>query len=273
MPWIDSSVSDAFFPHDYPTLIQEAPKKPTIAGTEYSDGILFALAATVNSLSNAYYLPASAYGPNSTFGPANISNTVNALFDTQAQLGDKSTAQLQANITNFYTSPDNSSVYSGSAFYIEKYAQIFSDMWFIIPVLVEAQLKLQAGWNNLYLYRQVYVNPAALASNPLNPVIESLHGNVVFNTFLPGYIPAANFTSNDTAMINFWVNTMVNFIKTGEPTTDNSWQPASAALPSKSLQVTMPSPHMVDSMVSDRMSFWQGIFAQYPSYNVMRGSP
>jgi len=263
-PYIDRD----FFPADYPTLIRQSPPKPTIIGFEQEDGLAFTLMSDQNSSFSSWSVPASAYP---TFGPSYISDFVKAVVARTSDFGSVAGA-VQAAVTNFYTT--GPSPWTGNAYYLQKYAQIITDLLFDVPALTEVQLKLNAGWNKLHIYHNVYVNNQTAGTTPENPVLEAYHNNAHMQMMGGFWIPPTPPTPNDYAQMAFLISSLVNFIKTGNPSVKSvEWTPATTALPTRSLQITQPCPSMANSMLTDRLTFWNGITANYTEYNIMRGNP
>uniref|UniRef100_F6ZUI8 Carboxylic ester hydrolase n=1 Tax=Ciona intestinalis TaxID=7719 RepID=F6ZUI8_CIOIN len=115
--------------------------------------------------------------------------------------------------------------------------EMFADMWFIIPSLLQANAHADAGHPTYFYYMtqaaKVFHSKEYVLSGELKPKVdfcECDHGDDLIYTF--GYphsttklAPVVKFTDEERKMSEQWMNYIANFAKTGNPNTGDKEVP------------------------------------------------
>ncbi|KAH7730880.1 CBN-GES-1 protein [Aphelenchoides avenae] len=264
-----------FFVKDYPELIEEAPKKPTMAGITNSESLLFSM---LRSRGRLKFTVAAMIFRNSTFhsiqipedptafGREQFDRFVRKVVAPEKLFGSKA-KEAQRKVSEFYLKNDNKQA-TDYRFYVERYLQLFSDLEFIVPTLIEARHKLEAKWP-VYLYRTDYFNAKSYPESlPVKGAFHAVEYPYVFGLPFPWAIN--EFDDNDSKFQRAFIDAIVAFIKTGSPSTDEfKWEKPDESLPLRFASLT-PTPSMEDWMYPDRLRFWTDL-TKWGGFDSVRG--
>jgi hypothetical protein len=161
-----------FFTNDPISLIQEAPPKRTLIGVTEMEclsfsqyigfvdtklpmallHIIYCISALLGSeeMRGGNYIP---IGKRANYGRNDFEQFVREIVAPEKAFGQEEAKIVQKRIIDFYLSENENS----SAFFLNKYTEIFTDAMFLIPCQQEARLKATEGWP-VYLYQTDYFN-------------------------------------------------------------------------------------------------------------------
>jgi hypothetical protein len=169
------------------------------------------------------YIPAA---KRANYGRNDFEQFVREIVAPEKAFGEEEAKIVQKRIIDFYLSEKENS----SAFFLNKYTEVFTDATFLIPSQLEARLKASEGWP-VYLYQTDYFNKkyypenipvkGELAINTTNNYYFNFKGSyhsmelpALFNIrFIPFLIEEDG--EDDLAFANVMLNAMTNFVKNG----------------------------------------------------------
>jgi carboxylesterase type B len=251
-----------FFTNDLPQLIKEAPKKPTMTGLALEEGLTWVI--------NPQYPNGLLPDEFETFGEERFIEFVKSQVALEKMFPTKF-KEVQNKIIKFYLQQNNPPSKKDYVFYLRKYAQLFSDIRYNLPVINEMRLKVSADWK-IYNYLTAYINRNAFPKEI--PIKKPLHGYEYPYIFNITSIPIGkkfDFDDDDREFTRILIETMVAFIKNGNPSTDDiDWQPASGDNNLRYLEIKPFSPEMKAPIFGDRLQFW-ALLTKHYEFDIIRG--
>ncbi|GMR31151.1 hypothetical protein PMAYCL1PPCAC_01346 [Pristionchus mayeri] len=138
-------------------------------------------------------------------------------------------------LVDFYAGEDDSG--KDSAFYVQRYSDLNSDLQFLIPMYQEIQLKIALGWPS-YLY--ILQHETKSFPREGSAVQGTYHGDELEH-FLNHRVmhPLKENKKEDFKFGTNFVSSMVNFIKTGDPSSPSlSWRQVTKTWPFQHASIT-----------------------------------
>ncbi|KAE9552805.1 hypothetical protein FO519_003992 [Halicephalobus sp. NKZ332] len=247
-----------FFPADFPELIKTAPKKPTMMGFTDQEAAYFTIMGQSKTL-NAFGIPRESF---SQYTLKNFTDAVEQIVAPKKIFGSKA-PELQKKIIDFYLK-DFEKNYEG---FLGAYSNLFSDLWFTIPGLWTAKAKTESGWP-VYLYFNDYYNKKMFGKEI--PVKGSMHANEY--PYMFGIFPVApfEFDDDDRKAQKVIVDTIVQFSKKSNPSTESFTWPLTTPENPFINAVIRPEPFVQDSLLKENLEFWNQLTEEY-DFNIVRG--
>ncbi|KAH7726174.1 CBN-GES-1 protein [Aphelenchoides avenae] len=249
-----------FFPKPAAELIKEAPKKPTYAGMCEEESIIFTV---IQIPMSGLFLPQEKHA---TFSEKDFVEFLDVVVDTQV-FGAQA-KEVREKIAEFYLSKDAPDA-KDSFFYLRRYVQLCSDIQFNVPILREAVLKTELDWP-VFLYVNHYMPKNKIFDVPFEAVSHSYDHQFVFrgdNKYYP-----MNYTKEDEDVSDFLVESIVSFVKTGDPSTKTvAWPRTTKNHPLRHLRIGH-RPEVRDLLFAERLHFWDSLAAEF-GHDVVQGIP
>ncbi|KAL3103461.1 hypothetical protein niasHT_025328 [Heterodera trifolii] len=262
-----------FLPADIPQLIERAPPKPTVIGIADLETLLWTLAIGHNDSISLYAIP---WEEMANFDRRRFEMFVQNFVAKRELFGQQMATELQREIVQFYTRDKAvERIENAGEYYLRKITLLLSDLQFAVPVIWEATQKAQKGWP-IYFFKNTYFNEVILPK--VVKVRQNFHAND-FIYFFDRKVYRFEFNANDKLISNFLMETVINFVKTGNPSSDHStvqWLPLAPKDSSESfvhLLIEMPMPKMNPKMEEEigRAQFWTQMRTKHPKIDLIRG--
>uniref|UniRef100_A0A7E4VHJ8 COesterase domain-containing protein n=1 Tax=Panagrellus redivivus TaxID=6233 RepID=A0A7E4VHJ8_PANRE len=240
-----------FFDKPIDELLIDAEPKPSIIGLASDEFVLFALIE-----GHLSQLP--------TFNDNSFIEMVNN-FVPPSLFGSE-TDEVRQKIIDFYLKPDATETTAiDNLFYFNKYIELGSDFFFNIPVITELQAKTKANWP-VYTYLTTYSNKAILPE--AMPFKKPTHAYELFYIFnrqlLNKFVP----DENDAEFTRILVETMAEFVKTGNPSIEGvSWP---KTVESEYLELKPYGPEIKHGLFKDSFNFWTKLGEEY-DFDLVKG--
>ncbi|CAJ0921725.1 unnamed protein product, partial [Mesorhabditis belari] len=240
-------IDEDFFPKPEDAL-KTVPKYPTIFGLNQVEGRLF-------SLEGASIYMSFGLGP-LKWPKYNESQFVDFVkkFITFKGYTSEERDQATQDILSYYERGHDP---SDAKYWVERYVESYSDWGMNVPVVREAIAKTQAG-SPVYAFLMDYDNPTTWPAGA--PAPGSTHSSEFPYTF--GMLADFNYTQDDLTVEKYIQDALVQFIKTGNPsTTAMSWAPFS--LENHDFLSLKPKPEMKTDWFGDSYRFWTDYMKKY----------
>ncbi|KAI1706995.1 carboxylesterase family domain-containing protein [Ditylenchus destructor] len=246
-------VDGDFFPKDIVELIKDAPRKPTYSGCNEEEAMLWTVLANGDSNSTGLggLMIPKAY--QATYGESNFVTAVENLVATSEKFGSGA-SEVRDKVIDFYLNHGTENDVKNSTFYLRKYTQ-------------EAIIKYRHGWP-VYLYENLYLY-SGTGPQAFYAPSHGQDANFIFQG--TNQVGTWNFDANDEKVANFDIDTLVAFIKTGNPSISNFTWPRTTP---KKLQYAaiLVEPEARNGLWQDRLNFWNNITKEY-GFDMVRGLP
>ncbi|CAD5230432.1 unnamed protein product [Bursaphelenchus xylophilus] len=243
-------IDGEYFPKDIPELISEAPKKPYVMGCTTQESLLWTLLSASNDVYHTMGIPDS---KRATFGKPDLIK----LAEKLAKPVDPSKTPIELMIEEY----SNREGDKNNVFYMNQYTSIYSDLQFNIPILLELWLKTLAGWT-VFAYKNEYANVKFFPEDC--PIHVSYHG-LDQRYFLQGYgySQPEFFSPDDRKVENLLVDSIVNFINTGNPSSETlTWPHTTPEEPFKHAKIH-PQPEIQTDFFRDSLKFYANLMTKY----------
>ncbi|KAL3083433.1 hypothetical protein niasHS_011235 [Heterodera schachtii] len=252
-----------FLPTDSAALlIQKAPPKRTIMGIASLEALTFTL-FTEDPTIISTQIPRAKWA---NFGRADLQHLIAQKIAPEKYFGD--TAKMaQQRILQFY-SPKNGEE-ENNKYWLTKYNEIITDTMFLVPMLLEAQQKMAAGWP-IYLYQIEHINSGY---PPDIPVKGSPHCVELYPLFgLPIPYETDNATEADKHFQRALIETITSFTNTGVPRIHSlaNWRPTDRHAPFQYANFSSGSTQMEKALAPEKLEFWRQFSADFP-YDIIEG--
>ncbi|KAK0427321.1 hypothetical protein QR680_010168 [Steinernema hermaphroditum] len=236
-----------FFPYPIDVLARIAPKIPMITGVIDYDGAFFTL----------FPMPAlfQSNVPFSEMGTYSAQNLTD--FIVEKTIADKSYGKqigaLTLKMVDYYVNRAlNGRTNLNSSDYVARYSDLFTDVYFNVPMFWEVQDKAASG-SRVYIYREEYHNPAISAAFPVKG---AYHGNEIPALFGVYFTPPYPFDDNDRAFQKDILSGFISFIKYGKPVVSGKkWDHVTKENSGRYMSFS-PNSQMEDSFVKSAIEFW-----------------
>lgn len=247
-----------FFPYDIEKMSRKAPKKRTMQGLVSQESGLSVLYPV--KLAKLLGVPKESWA---TYSKDNLVDFIRSQVAVEQEFGTAS-ARFSSLVEEFYL---NGPMSGNSSFYLTAFATLLSDLQYNIPTLHEIELKMQHGWET-YFYVIDYESETT--KDPTHPIRGPFHASelrFLFNFDGRDKIP---FNEKDTAFENHFVAAIVNFVNSGNPSTDTvSWPPVSKSEPFANLHLN-DQPTLQPSFRKDAYELWQSDIAKTVGADLMK---
>uniref|UniRef100_A0A8R1IUR4 COesterase domain-containing protein n=1 Tax=Caenorhabditis japonica TaxID=281687 RepID=A0A8R1IUR4_CAEJA len=198
-----------------------------------------------------------------SYGKENLVNFIQQQVAIEQEFGTAS-ARFSGLVEEFYL---KGPMTGNNSFYLNAYATLLSDLQYNIPTLHEIELKLQNGWETFFY---VIDYDSETTKDPTHPIKGPFHASelrFLFNFQEQDKIP---FNKKDTKFEHHFVNAIVAFINSGNPSsTEVSWPAVSKAHPFANLLLN-DEPKMQDSFRQDAYELWQSDIAKTVGADLMK---
>ncbi|TKR82791.1 hypothetical protein L596_016470 [Steinernema carpocapsae] len=235
-------MSSDLFPEPLEILAQKAPKIPYMTG-------IAELETGTKILSN-HLAPLVDIAVRKEDWKSYSAEHLKEFISTKTLVEDEP-EDLKDKLIEFYVnrkSPEG--VEADWKFYLERFAEMSSNLLYDVPVFEDALRKTLSG-STVYLYMQEYINQENLKPYPLK---KTVHGNelrYLLNIYFAGF----NFTEDDFKFQKNWL-AVVSFTKTGKPTVGNlSWDAMTMAHPYRYMSIASIC-QMKEGFKKEVMDFW-----------------
>ncbi|CAD5224366.1 unnamed protein product [Bursaphelenchus okinawaensis] len=246
-----------FLPKDYHELLNDKPPIPTFYGYSAHESIFFAVLGFLKSC-NGLTIKPEEYD---NFGEAEIINKIKTNLFPEAEFG-KFTKKIQDRIISFYVRrrvPDK----PHSLFYIARYVEIMSHMQFFIPTAFEIMEKHEHDWPIFISRNEYYRDHHFKDGTKLKGVV---HANELHTFFGFPNPKAFHMNKEDIQNRDFYVDSLCNFIKTGNPSHTNfEWPQTSHETPwlHVALNTTPEVKKQFSDDDNDAVKFWIGLWREF----------
>uniref|UniRef100_A0A7E4VQZ9 Carboxylic ester hydrolase n=1 Tax=Panagrellus redivivus TaxID=6233 RepID=A0A7E4VQZ9_PANRE len=252
--YFNPRVDGEFFGADsFEHAFEHAPPKPTLFGLTTQEGLLWsAQLLPFFPEDRPFFLsPHSA----SHYTRHDLTTYIRHFTATEEKFG-RSALEIANSIIEFYTAGETKD--SGSAFYFERYTQLLSDILFALPVLRELKVKSNLGYPT-YLYLYDHDLPKEVTKFTIDGTPHAAEWNALFGKFFFGEF---EYTDTDKVIQANFVNSLVNFVKTGKPNTGSLEFPQTSAKGLEYVRINA-NPQVEKSLFSERYNFWQSLGRKY----------
>ncbi|KAE9548269.1 hypothetical protein FO519_008517 [Halicephalobus sp. NKZ332] len=249
-----------FFTDDLRNLIAESPKKPTIMG--------FALEEALWLTTNPNFDVGIEAPEIVNFSEEKFVNFIKHLI-TEVAFPEKHKT-VQKKVIDFYLNTNPPAKKDG-LFYFRKYTQLLSDVMFNMPIINEAKIKADNEWK-VYLYLASYINKEIFPKQiPIKKPLHAYEYPYIFNITDIPFGKEFKRNDDDLEFTRILIDTMVNFIKTGNPSTEDiDWRPLTKENKYKYLELKPFSPEMKQPIMADRIQFWT-LLTKHSEFDLIRG--
>ncbi|GMR31150.1 hypothetical protein PMAYCL1PPCAC_01345 [Pristionchus mayeri] len=237
-----------FFPHSIPELARTALKKRTLSGAADQDSALFVLYEDLVWLAGISLTREE----RESFSRRDLVDFIEKIVVTDGEHKESAQA-FRKLLVDFYAGDEESE--KDSSFYIQRYSDLNSDLQFLIPMYQEIQLKISLGWPS-YLYISQHVTKSFPRGD--NAVKGMYHGDEVehFTNSRLFHPLRANETEDHEFGWNF-ITSMVNFIKTGDPSSlAFSWPQVTKERPFQHASITSKITLKEEGYRADAAHLW-----------------
>ncbi|KAL3067924.1 hypothetical protein niasHT_037914 [Heterodera trifolii] len=253
-----------FLPTDSAALlIQKAPPKRTIIGIASLEALTFTL-FTYDPTLMSTQIPRAKWA---NFGRADLQHLIAQKIAPEKYFGD--TAKMaQQRILQFYSSKKGEE--ENNKYWLTKYNEIITDTMFLVPMLLEAQQKMAAGWP-IYLYQIEHINSGY---PPEIPVKGSPHCVELAPLFgLPIPYETENATEADKHFQRALIETITSFTKAGVPRINSlaNWRPTDRHAPFQYANFSSGTTQMEQALAPEKLEFWRQFRAEFP-YDIIAGT-
>uniref|UniRef100_A0AC34GQ10 Carboxylic ester hydrolase n=1 Tax=Panagrolaimus sp. ES5 TaxID=591445 RepID=A0AC34GQ10_9BILA len=248
-------------------LIQEAPKKSLIVGLMSLEGAGFTGTQTCkfckpNNVTILGLLGKSA----SELAKYSAENVTDAIcqYANEATVGPEY-QEIQDDIINyfiFHNAPTN----PNSSFYIQKNAELFSDLMFSQQILYETDLKVEAGWP-IYFYVWNYMS--ATVQNTLPAAKGAWHSAELMYVFDKVTQPQNVLGPEEIKIQKYYCDAFAQFAYSGSPTTFENKFPKYDLINRRSLWIE-PTLSIKLNFMEERRNFWRQHTEKF-NFNILRG--
>ncbi|KAL3101961.1 hypothetical protein niasHS_003370 [Heterodera schachtii] len=257
-----------FFPRDFPELIHESPPKRTLLGFSQLESLIYTLIQRQNDSLTQYVVPSEKIG---TYGATDFEAFVREVVAKEQYFGQNA-KQVQGKIAKFFGEEYEMPKEKDSAFWLERYSMVLTDLHYIMPCVWESRLKINLGWP-IWLYENAYFEPSHIAEQI--PVKRAFHGSDHNLMFTKPAQKHANITEKSKRTVEMLVDAYANFILKGQPQSElmmANWRMANQEEPMRHLVVDGPKPKMKERADIRRLKFWHALTETYGEYNLIRGT-
>ncbi|TKR94462.1 hypothetical protein L596_008738 [Steinernema carpocapsae] len=238
-PYVDGD----FFPETLEELVKTAEKIPLITGTITFEGGFFSLAPLQLLVPSA--IPSERW---SSYSKDDLESFIKYQMIPE-KYGHRRDG-LVAKLIDYYVKRGGPNLTSSD--YLERYGDIFSDIFFNIPMYFEIQDKTAAGIP-VYVYRQEYHNPI-LSENV--PVKKASHGNEIPYLFGAFFGESVEFNKDDKRFQEDLLSAFISFAKTGTPTIQGTlWEPVTGSRLDRHMSFENHS-QMRSGLIQEVVDFW-----------------
>ncbi|KAI6215237.1 Hydrolase [Aphelenchoides besseyi] len=247
-----------FFPKDFSELISDTKPKPTLISCVSQESLT--LVSSRNRSTSSFTLSDQQI---ENFSRNDIENLVRNYVITKEVYRDDAN-KVQNMVLDFYLNTSSKS--PEKSFLLHQYTQIFSDLQFNVPGIIEIQERLTRKWP-VFAQLNSYVSASCIPSR--SPIVESYHGSD------QSYLKCdSGLLLNDTSdlfMEQITNDYLVAFIKTGNPSTrDFEWKQTSNSNSIEYAELRPNDTRMLNGLFKDRFDFWMSINREYDYYDVIR---
>jgi hypothetical protein len=208
-----------------------------------------------------------------TFNAEAFRRKVRDLFISPKIWGNQTEAGVEE-IFQFYVG--NST--GDNVFYLNAYTTAIHDCYFGVPAKIEMMEKMRCGWpvyNGLFDRLHTAMHPPNV---PLKGSVVSefkmvfsvpTHGSEYIYLF--GHLKDTEqlFNEEDKQYRDFWIESIVEFVKSGTPT---QWEQATPETPGVALRVNDGAPIVEHGLLEKELEFWTEMNKRC-GYNIVRQIP
>lgn len=251
-----------FFPDDLETLVEKAPKIPSLIGVTEKEGILFTLYPFGGSMSKTP-IPSDSF---ESYGRDNLTSFIETAVAPRELFGDKA-EEVQQKLLNFYAN-DDAAVGKDHRHWIQMYTQLVSDVFFNMASMKETEMKTKAGWP-LWFYVVNYFNPELFPEDfPDKGATHACECPYLFNVSI---LPKLPLNEGELKLQKAMLDSFTNFAKQSDPSTDEfHWDQATEKSPWRHLRFR-PEPVMENAVFEENYRLWKSLEAY--DYNIITGKP
>ncbi|KAH7701858.1 CRE-GES-1 protein [Aphelenchoides avenae] len=255
------------FPVSYEELAKRGPKKPTYMGVVQEECYMWTIFTVGHGGMHMLGIPPQ---DQPAYSEEQFRRFVQKVVATEKDFGSQA-EEVHQKVLGFYLKTENGEK-KDNAFFLKKYTQLCSDLMWNIPAMREAHLKVELGWP-VYLYKHTYLHKHPfLFQTPYDVAYHSHDHRFIFrgDNHMVRAVGWDLASEDDHDVANYLVNSLVTFIKTGSPSTEErSWLPATAQKPSQYMEIDVPRV-MRDALFEDRLKFWDSITKTY-GFDIVSG--
>ncbi|KAH7711698.1 CRE-GES-1 protein [Aphelenchoides avenae] len=248
------------FPSSYEELSKNAPKKPTYMGVVEEECYVWTILTVAHGAMHMLGIPPQ---DQPTYGEEQFRQFVENVVATEKDFGSQ-VEEVRQKVLGFYLKIQNGEK-KDNVFYLKKYTQLCSDLMWNIPAMREAHVKVEHAWP-VFLYKHTYLHKHQfLFQTPYDVAYHSHDHRFIFrgDNHMVRAVGWDLTSEDDHDVANYLVNSLVNFVKTGSPSTENrKWLPATAQKPSQYMEIDVPRV-MRDALFDDRLKFWDSMTKTY----------
>ncbi|VDD92896.1 unnamed protein product [Enterobius vermicularis] len=242
-----------FFPQDFESLAETAPKKPTIIGLVEKEAAFFTIEGNLPSIHQLYINSADyeTYGENDVVDFIKKFAAPESVFEHKSRL-------VQKKLEKFYLA-SNASETRDYKFFLERYTQLASDAMFNIPCILMKQLLVRNDWP-VWFYFNVHYNPTSYKRDI--PIKGATHLDEY--PYLFDITPYKHFDldDDDRKVQKALLDTFTSLAKFGNPSTeDYHWERITADNPFRQFRFS-PHPGMRDTFLENSIKFWENISSE-----------
>lgn len=217
------------------------------------------------------------------FSANDFRQKINDLFISKQIWGQRENEGINE-IFDFYANNDQ----KDNLFYLNCYTRAIHDSYFGVPAKIEMFEKLRNGWpvyNGLFDRLHSAVHPPQI---PLKGIGCSLYILALFKHFmlvpthgseylyLFGHLKNSEqlFDETDKQYRDFWIESIVDFVKSGSPKSNKNpqWTQATNENPGPVLRVQDGSPKLEQNLLDKELLFWTRL-NKLCGYNIIRQMP